>query len=218
MAFGPRWSLGYANTAMSLTDAPDAQAQLARLRRRTLAKHDVPLLAPSTSDPATRASASGATCSRGIATSFPSRAKRSTAFARRGHPHGRQPEALPARRSSCVRGGRGRAARSCSDAQTGAPCIGQFWDGEGAHVDFTHPAGIALVAGGSAAAGARLRHRRRLERQQRIRDLGRLRRSRTASAAPIPIDRSRPLQRAADDARDVRGAGARIGPTSASTP
>src|SRR5204863_7879611 len=29
MAFGPRWSLGYANTAMSLTDAPDAQAQLA---------------------------------------------------------------------------------------------------------------------------------------------------------------------------------------------
>ncbi len=29
MAFGPRWSLGYANTAMSLADAPDAQARLA---------------------------------------------------------------------------------------------------------------------------------------------------------------------------------------------
>ena len=28
------------------------------------------------------------------------------------------------------------------DARTGAPCVGQFWDGEGAHLDFTHPEGI----------------------------------------------------------------------------
>jgi alpha-glucosidase len=29
-----------------------------------------------------------------------------------------------------------------SDAKTHLPCIGQFWDGEGAHLDFTHPDGI----------------------------------------------------------------------------
>jgi alpha-glucosidase len=28
MTLGPRWSLGYANTAMGLTDAADGQAQL----------------------------------------------------------------------------------------------------------------------------------------------------------------------------------------------
>src|SRR5207253_2732948 len=29
-----------------------------------------------------------------------------------------------------------------SDAKSHRPCIGQFWDGEGAHVDFSHPEGI----------------------------------------------------------------------------
>jgi len=29
-----------------------------------------------------------------------------------------------------------------SDAKTRRPCVGQFWDGEGAQVDFTHPEGI----------------------------------------------------------------------------
>ena len=44
MAFGPRWSLGYANTAMSLADAPDAQAQLAAFADRCV-EHDIPLSA-----------------------------------------------------------------------------------------------------------------------------------------------------------------------------
>ena len=40
MAFGPRWSLGYANTAMSLTDAADAQTQPRRFhRQRREARH-----------------------------------------------------------------------------------------------------------------------------------------------------------------------------------
>src|SRR5437773_998716 len=29
-----------------------------------------------------------------------------------------------------------------NDAATGKPCVSQFWDGEGAHVDCTHPEGI----------------------------------------------------------------------------
>src|SRR6185503_186768 len=37
MAFGPRWSLGYANSAMSLTDAPDAQERLAEFADRVVA-------------------------------------------------------------------------------------------------------------------------------------------------------------------------------------
>src|SRR5207245_10347004 len=44
MAFGPRWSLGYANTAMSLTDAPDAQARLAEFADQAI-EHDIPLSA-----------------------------------------------------------------------------------------------------------------------------------------------------------------------------
>jgi len=42
IAFGPRWSLGYANTAMSLTDAPDAQRQLSAFAAQARG-HDVPL-------------------------------------------------------------------------------------------------------------------------------------------------------------------------------
>jgi alpha-glucosidase len=29
-----------------------------------------------------------------------------------------------------------------NDAKSGSPCVGQFWDGHGAHIDFTNPAGI----------------------------------------------------------------------------
>ena len=43
-AFGPRWSLGYANTAMSLTDAPDAQARLSDFIDKA-AEHDIPISA-----------------------------------------------------------------------------------------------------------------------------------------------------------------------------
>src|SRR5207247_1650088 len=44
MAFVPRWSLGYANTAMSLTDASDAQARLSEFADQIIA-HDIPLSA-----------------------------------------------------------------------------------------------------------------------------------------------------------------------------
>ena len=38
MAFGPRWSLGFAQTAMSLADAPDAQAVISRFIDRCAAE------------------------------------------------------------------------------------------------------------------------------------------------------------------------------------
>jgi alpha-glucosidase len=37
----------------------------------------------------------------------------------------------------------GAAGAFVNDGKTGQPCVGQFWDGYGAHVDFTHRAGIA---------------------------------------------------------------------------
>ncbi len=37
----------------------------------------------------------------------------------------------------------GRSGAFVNDARTGSPCVGQFWDGQGAHIDFTNPAGIA---------------------------------------------------------------------------
>ena len=38
------------------------------------------------------------------------------------------------------------------DAATGRPLLSQFWDGEGAHIDFTSPAGIAWWQAGLADA------------------------------------------------------------------
>jgi len=44
MTLGPRWSLGYSNTAMSLTDAADAQARLSDFVDQAAA-HDIPISA-----------------------------------------------------------------------------------------------------------------------------------------------------------------------------
>ena len=71
----------------------------------------------------------------------------------------------------------------------GAVCLDPFWDGWGAHLDFTREGDRALVAGQPAAAGARRRLRRRLERQQRVPDLERGRRHacRRRAAADPPL-------------------------------
>ena len=59
------------------------------------------------------------------------------------------------------------------DGETGQPAVAQFWDGLGFHVDFTNPGRTRLVAERHSDCAARLRCRLGLERQQRIRDLGR---------------------------------------------
>ena len=142
MAFGPRWSLGYANTAMSLADAPDAQARLARF------------VDEARSSTTSRCSAfhfgSGYTQHRQAplrvhleSRQVSRRRARPIADVRAPrHARRREPQAVPARRSSRVRARSPRRGAFVNDARTGAPCIGQFWDGDGAHVDFTHPDGI----------------------------------------------------------------------------
>jgi len=140
MAFGPRWSLGYANTAMSLTDAADAQEQLADFRAQ-LAKHDVPCSAFHFGSGYTSIGRR-----RYVFTwnrdKFPQPREAIGAFARA---HIRtvvnlKPCLLDDHPSYAEVAALGGFVR---DAQTGLPCVGQFWDGVGAQIDFTHPAGIA---------------------------------------------------------------------------
>jgi alpha-glucosidase len=139
MAFGPRWSLGYANTAMSLTDAPDAQARLAEFVDEA-SRHDVPL--------SSFHFGSGYTSigkRRYVFTwnrdKFPAPSDAIEKFKRKNARVvvNLKPCLLddhPAYREVAARGA------FVKNASTGGPCIGQFWDGEGAHIDFTHSEGI----------------------------------------------------------------------------
>jgi alpha-glucosidase len=139
-ALPPRWTLGYANTAMSLTDAPDAQARVGGFLERAAAER-IPL--------------SGFHFGSG----YSSRGKRRYVFTW-NHAKFPDPRALTARfRAAGVRLAANlkpcllddhpafaevaAAGAFVSDRATGRPCLGQFWDGWGAHVDFTHPAGVA---------------------------------------------------------------------------
>ena len=139
MAFGPRWSLGYANTAMSLTDAPDAQARLAKFADR-LIEHDVPLSAFH------------------FGSGYTSIGKRRYVFTwnrdKFPAPHAaiekfhRQNARVVVNLKPCLLddhpayAGVAACGALVREANTGKPCIGQFWDGEGAHLDFTDPEGI----------------------------------------------------------------------------
>jgi alpha-glucosidase len=139
MAFGPRWSLGYANTAMSLTDAPDAQAQLAEFAEQAT-RHDVPLSAFH------------------FGSGYTSIGKRRYVFTWNRDKFPEPRDAVDKFKQKHARvvvnlkpcllddhpAYRDVAAREAfvRNDSTGKPCIGQFWDGEGAHIDFTHPEGV----------------------------------------------------------------------------
>jgi alpha-glucosidase len=138
-AFGPRWSLGYANTAMSLADAPDAQAQLARFLADAK-RHGIPLSAFH------------------FGSGYTSIGKRRYVFTWNRDKFPEPRAAIDAFNAAGARtvvnlkpcllddhpnyGEVAGLAAFVNDAKTGEPCIGQFWDGQGAQVDFTNPAGI----------------------------------------------------------------------------
>ena len=138
MELGPRWSLGYANTAMSLTDAPDAQAQLASFADK-LIEHDIPLSAFH------------------FGSGYTSIGKRRYVFTwnRDKFPEPRaaiekfkrQNARVVVNLKPCLLDDHPAYARVAAGGafvndSTGRPCVGQFWDGVGAHVDFTNPEGI----------------------------------------------------------------------------
>ena len=136
----PRWTLGYAQTAMGLADAPDAQQQLDAFISRTESE--------------------GIPCSAfHYGSGYSSRGKRRYVFTwnhgkfpdpktlnARFHAAGMQLVANikpcllddhPAYPEVLAQGG------FIHDAATGLPVLEQFWDGVGSHLDFTQPAVIA---------------------------------------------------------------------------
>ena len=136
----PRWTLGYAQTAMGLADAPDAQQQLDAF--------------------ISRIESEGIPCSAfHYGSGYSSRGKRRYVFTwnhskfpdpktlnARFHAAGMQLVANikpcllddhPAYPEVLAQGG------FIHDAATGLPVLEQFWDGVGSHLDFTQPAVIA---------------------------------------------------------------------------
>jgi alpha-glucosidase len=139
-ALPPRWSLGFALTAMALADATDAQAQIERVIEAAKA-HDVPI------------------SSFHFGSGYTSLGKKRYVFTwnRAKFP---EPRALMrafadarmkvvANLKPCLlddhpRYGEVAAAGGfIAGGDDHAPLKSQFWDGEGAHVDFTNPAGVA---------------------------------------------------------------------------
>jgi alpha-glucosidase len=139
-ALPPRWSLGFAQTAMALADAPDAQARIQGVIDTARAL-DVPISAFHFGSGYTSIGRKRYVLTWNC-TKFPEPKVLTSAFADADmkvvanlkpcllddHPFYREVAAA----SGFIVGG---------DDQ--APLKSQFWDGEGAHIDFTNPAGVA---------------------------------------------------------------------------
>ena len=175
-AFAPRWSFGFGVHLDGDRRCARCRCPHQRLHRQAAATHASPATA-SISARATPRSAIAATSSTGTATSSRTRARRWRGSTMPASATGHQPQALPARRPSAPAGGAGqglprqgrrdRLSRPSPSSGTGSASIS------------TSPTPMAAPGGGRHRDGA-ARPRRRLgvERQQRIRDLGRGRRLR----------------------------------------
>jgi alpha-glucosidase len=144
-ALPPRWSLGFAQTAMALADAADAQARIQGVIDAAK-QFEAPISAFHFGSGYTSIGAKRYVFTWNEA-KFPNPRALTSAFAAAGmrvvanvkpcllddHPHYREVAA---------------AGAFIVSAETGAPLKSQFWDGEGAHLDFTNPAGIAWWKGG----------------------------------------------------------------------
>ncbi|AOJ64558.1 hypothetical protein WJ32_18395 (plasmid) [Burkholderia ubonensis] len=135
----PRWTLGFAQTAMGLTDAPDGQAQLTAFIDEAVA-HRVPV------------------SSFHYGSGYSSRGKRRYVFTwnnekfpdpkglnERFHRHGMRIIAnlKPCLLDDHLAYGQAKASHAfITDARTGEPVVEPFWDGQGSHLDFTSPEAI----------------------------------------------------------------------------
>ena len=139
-ALPPRWSLGFAQTAMALADAPDAQAQIQGVIDAAKAL-DVPISSFHFGSGYTSIGKKRYVFTWNRA-KFPEPTALMRAFADAGMK-------VVANVKPCLLDDHPRYAEV---AATGgfivggddrAPLKSQFWDGQGAHVDFTNPAGVA---------------------------------------------------------------------------
>src|SRR5271166_2900365 len=140
MALPPRWSLGFAQTAMALADGPDAQEQIQGVIDASKA-HDVPISSFHLGSGYTSIGKKRYVFTWNRA-KFPDPQALLRAFADAGMK-------MVANVKPCLlddhpRYGEVAAAGGfIAGGNDHAPLKSQFWDGEGAHVDFTNPAGVA---------------------------------------------------------------------------
>jgi alpha-glucosidase len=140
MGLPPRWSLGFAQTAMALADAPDAQTQIQGVIDAAKA-FDVPISAFHFGSGYTSIGDKRYVFTWNRA-KFPAPRALMRAFADAGMK-------VVANVKPCVLDDHPRygevAAKGgfIAGGADPAPLKSRFWDGEGAHVDFTNPAGVA---------------------------------------------------------------------------
>jgi len=140
MGLPPRWSLGFAQTAMALADAPDAQARIEGVIEAAKA-HEVPISAFHLGSGYTSIGSK-----RYVFTWNRAKFPDPKALMRAFHEAGMKTVAnvKPCLLDDHPRYGEVAAARGfIAGSKAGEPLKSQFWDGEGAHVDFTQPAGVA---------------------------------------------------------------------------
>ena len=138
-ALPPRWSLGFAQTAMGLADAPDAQAQIRGVIEKAK-EHEIPLSAFHFGSGYTSIGPKRYVFTWNFS-KFPEPKALMRDFAEAGVKvvANVKPCLLddhPQYRDVAARGG------FIAGAAAEAPLKSQFWDGEGAHLDFTNPAAI----------------------------------------------------------------------------
>ena len=202
-ALPPRWTLGFANTAMGLVDAPDAQAQLAGFLARAQARaHSavgvslrLRLHEPRQASLRVHLEPRQVSRSEGASTGAFQAAGVKLVANLKPCLLDDHPAFAEVRRARRIRRRRRRRALP-------RPVLGRLGRASRLHASGRH----RVVAARPRDADPRLRHRRRVERQQRVRDLGRGR----PLARLRHADSDRALAAAAgaaDDARERRGAG-----------
>jgi alpha-glucosidase len=138
-ALPPRWSLGFAQTAMALADSDEAEARMEEFIARCAAEQ-IPISAFH------------------FGSGYTSRGRRRYVFTWNGEKYP-DPKALlrrfheagmrvVANLKPCLIDDHPsydevKAAGGFISGEDGDPAISQFWDGDGAHVDFTNAAGLA---------------------------------------------------------------------------
>ena len=138
-ALPPRWTLGFAQTAMAIADSANAQQRI---------ENFIDQCASEAIDVAAFHFGSGYTSigpKRYVFNWNRAKFPDPEALMRRFHDAGIMVVAnlKPCLLDDHPRYGEPLAAGAYVNGEDGTPSISQFWDGEGAHLDFTNPAGIA---------------------------------------------------------------------------
>ena len=139
-ALPPRWTLGFAQTTMALADAPDAQAQIEGFIARAAAEK-IPISAFHFGSGYTSIGPK-----RYVFNWNRQKFPDPDGLIRRFHNAGMR---VVANLKPCLLDDHPRYAEALAagafihQGETAAPVTSQFWDGEGAHLDFTAAAGIA---------------------------------------------------------------------------